>query len=257
MLIDQWQYELTIWIWSALACCAFILLMFVRAPYGRHERPGWGARIPARAGWIIMESPSIIVITVFFGIAVSQWSYIDPVGIIFYVIWISHYIHRTIIWPFRARIKGKSMPISIALFAILFNGVNSWINAEWIFSLHYPYPISWLYSPQFIIGLVLYIIGMGINISSDNRLFELRNHGDKDYKIPSGGLFDWVSCPNYFGEILEWLGWAIATWSLAGLSFALWVIANLAPRARSNHQWYKENFSDYPKNRKKLIPGIW
>ena len=149
------------------------------------------------------------------------------------------------------------MPISIALFALLFNGVNSWINAEWIFSLHYPYPISWLYSPQFITGLVLYIIGMGINISSDNRLFELRNHGDKDYKIPRGGLFEWVSCPNYFGEILEWLGWAIATWSLAGLSFALWVIANLAPRARSNHQWYKENFSNYPKNRKKLIPGIW
>ena len=98
---------------------------------------------------------------------------------------------------------------------------------------------------------------MGINISSDNILFKLRKGGEKEYTIPKKGLFRWVSCPNYFGEIVEWVGWAIATWSLAGLSFALWTIANLAPRARSNHQWYQENFSNYPKKRKRLIPRVW
>jgi hypothetical protein len=44
-----------------------------------------------------------------------------------------------------------------------------------------------------------------------------------------------VSCPNYLGEILEWIGWAIATWSLAGWVFAIWTMANLAPRAFTNH----------------------
>jgi ABC-type uncharacterized transport system YnjBCD permease subunit len=38
--------------------------------------------------------------------------------------------------------------------------------------------------------------------------------------------------------------------------FALWVIANLLPRAFTHHQWYKEKFENYPKNRKAIIPGI-
>ena len=98
---------------------------------------------------------------------------------------------------------------------------------------------------------------MVINIHSDNILFSLRKKRKSGYKIPYGGLFKWISCPNYFGEIIEWVGWAIATWSLAGLSFAVWVIANLVPRSRSNHQWYIENFEKYPKDRKILIPKIW
>ena len=257
MLINHYQYELTIWIWLGIAAFTFILLMFIRAPYGRHERPGWGFRIPARLGWIIMESPCIIVMTIFFWIGVSRWDILDPVGIIFYIIWIIHYIHRSWIWPARAHISSKKMPISIALFAVGFNSINSWINAEWVYSLHYPYPIEWLYSPQFIIGVALFIIGMGINIFSDNILFALRKKGESDYKIPYGGLFKWISCPNYLGEIIEWIGWAIATWSLAGLSFTAWAIANLVPRSRSNHQWYLENFKKYPKNRKILIPKIW
>ncbi len=257
MLIDQAQYELTIWIWLGIAACTFILLMFIRAPYGRHERPGWGLRIPARLGWVIMESPCIIVMTIFFGIGVSRWEALDPVGITFYIIWITHYIHRSWVWPARAHITSKKMPISIALFAVGFNSINAWINAEWVYSLHYPYPIEWLYSPQFIIGVAVFITGMGINIHSDNILFGLRKEGNLDYKIPYGGLFKWISCPNYFGEIIEWIGWAIATWSLAGLAFAVWALANLVPRSQSNHQWYIKYFEKYPKDRKILIPKIW
>ena len=57
--------------------------------------------------------------------------------------------------------------------------------------------------------------------------------------------------------ILAAAGGALATWSLAGLSFAVWGVANLVPRARANHLWYKENFIEYPKERKALIPKIW
>ena len=59
------------------------------------------------------------------------------------------------------------------------------------------------------------------------------------------------------GEILEWTGWAVATWSLGGLAFCVFTAANLIPRARSNHRWYRENFSDYPPNRRALIPEVF
>ena len=257
MLINLYQYNLIIWIWLGVALITFISLMFVRAPYGRYERPGWGFRLPSRIGWMIMESPAIIIMTIFFGTVVSQKGTFDLIPIIFYCMWMLHYLNRTLVWPMRAYISNKKMPLSIVLFAIIFNSINSWINSEWIFGLNYQNDNEWLLSPQFISGLIIFFIGMGINMQSDNILFLLRKNSNTDYKIPQDGLFKWVSSPNYLGEILEWLGWALATWSLAGLSFAIWAIANLAPRAHSNHFWYKEKFLDYPKNRKILIPKIW
>jgi protein-S-isoprenylcysteine O-methyltransferase Ste14 len=69
-------------------------------------------------------------------------------------------------------------------------------------------------------------------------------------------MYRWVSCPNYFGEMLEWIGWAIATWSLAGSAFAIFTIANLLPRALANHRWYQTEFPDYPSDRRAVIPGL-
>ena len=84
----------------------------------------------------------------------------------------------------------------------------------------------------------------------------LRAPGETGYKNPLGGLYRFVSCPNYPGERLEWFGWALATWSLGGLVFALWTVANLAPRAMANHRWYQEKFEEYPKERRALVPFV-
>jgi 3-oxo-5-alpha-steroid 4-dehydrogenase 1 len=88
-------------------------------------------------------------------------------------------------------------------------------------------------------------------------LRRLRENGEPGYAIPYGGFYRWISSPNYFGEIIQWFGWALATWSLAGLAFAVWTAANLAPRAQSHHRWYREHFSNYPPERKSLLPRLW
>lgn len=116
--------------------------------------------------------------------------------------------------------------------------------------------LDWMWDPRFIIGSILFITGVAINWQSDNLLIRLRKPGETGYKIPHGGFFRWVSFPNYFGEIIEWTGFAILTWSLPGLSFLLWSCANLIPRAISNHKWYLNQFPDYPKERKAVFPFL-
>jgi steroid 5-alpha-reductase/3-oxo-5-alpha-steroid 4-dehydrogenase 1 len=57
--------------------------------------------------------------------------------------------------------------------------------------------------------------------------------------------------------MIQWCGWALLTWSGPGLAFALFTAANLAPRARSSHLWYRKTFADYPKERRALIPYVF
>ncbi len=178
--------------------------------------------------------------------------------IIFLIIWQSHYFHRSFIFPFMLR-PDNGMPFSIMFFGIIFNSFNTFIQGNWLYFLAPAelYTGAWLTDPRFIVGVVIFYSGFFINKQADAILRNLRAPDDKEYKIPHGGLYRFVSCPNYLGEMITWLGWAVLTWSAAGLVFFIWTVANLAPRARTNHQWYRENFSDYPSDRKALIPFIF
>jgi hypothetical protein len=58
-------------------------------------------------------------------------------------------------------------------------------------------------------------------------------------------------------EIIEWTGFALMSWSPAALALAFYTVANLAPRASAHLNWYRKKFSDYPSERKALIPHLW
>lgn len=247
-------YNFLLWLSFALAAAVFTALFFINAPYGRHLRQGWGLTLPARLGWLVMESSSVLVFALTFWLGREKWSL---AGFIFFGMWQAHYLYRAFIYPFRIAGGRKRMPLVIVLLAIGFNSGNAYLNGRYLFSLSGGYPTGWLLDPRFMVGLALFAVGYALHLLSDRTLRELRGAGELGYKIPDGGLFRWVSCPNYLGEIIEWAGWALATWSLAGLSFAAWTFANLAPRARANHIWYRAHFPDYPAERKALIPGFW
>lgn len=240
--------------WFALALVMFITLLFVSAPYGRHTRRGWGPAINNKLGWIIMEAPAPIVFCVFFVLGDNR---ITISILIFLALWLLHYIHRSFIYPFRLPSTANRMPLFIIASAILFNTVNGYLNGRYIFSFSAGYGNEWLADPRFIAGLLLFLAGFVINRQADNTLRRLRRPDEYSYRISNTGLFRWISCPNYLGEIMIWSGWAVATWSLPGLAFAVWTFANLAPRARAHHLWYREQFADYPPERKALLPKVW
>jgi protein-S-isoprenylcysteine O-methyltransferase Ste14 len=239
--------------WLVLALITFLLLFFVTAPYGRYVRKGWGPLIPSTVGWIVMEFPSPLVFAWCFVSGVNQRT---VVAYSFLLIWLIHYLHRSLIYPFLLRGNRKQMTLIPILLGMIFNVGNAYINGQFLYSLGPEYPTEWLWDPRFIVGVVVFVFGFLINKHSDHILRQLRKPGETGYKIPQGGLYQVVSCPNYLGEILEWSGWALATWTIAGLSFALWTIANLAPRALAHHRWYQKKFSDYPKQRKALVPYL-
>jgi 3-oxo-5-alpha-steroid 4-dehydrogenase 1 len=246
-------FNTLLFVWIALAFGTFLLLLFISAPYGRHLRKGWGPNLSNRLGWMIMEAPSALLMLLYF---LSSNHKNNLVLLVFFVLWEIHYLHRSFIFPFRFHSAKKDMPLTIIGMAMFFNVANTYFNGLFLFHFSPAYTINWLHDYRFLAGLILFIIGFGINQHSDQLLFNLRKPGETGYKIPQGGLYRWISCPNYFGEILEWTGWAIATWSPAGLSFAVWTFANLVPRAIANHRWCKQRFTDYPENRKAVIPYI-
>jgi protein-S-isoprenylcysteine O-methyltransferase Ste14 len=238
----------------ALAAATFTALMFVSAPYGRHARRGWGRLLPNHLGWMIMEAPAALLFAVYFFTGSAPKNL--PL-VLFFGMWEAHYLHRAFIYPLTIRDGRKKMPAAVMVMAFAFNVGNTYINGRYLFELSGGYPASWVSDPRFIAGALIFAAGYATNRWADMALRGLRKPGELGYRVPRGGLFRWVSCPNYLGEIVEWSGWALATWSLSGLVFAVWTIANLAPRARTHHVWYRRQFPDYPADRKALIPWVW
>lgn len=235
-----------------LAVPTLAILALTTAPYGRHNRAGWGPTISSRAGWILMEHPAVIVFSAVFFLGRHRF---ELVPLVFFAIWQAHYFHRTFVFPFRMRTEGKRMPVSIPLLGALFNATNAYVNARWI-SHFGAYDASWLADPRFIGGAALFTFGLVVNLHADTVLIHLRKPGETGYKIPRGGMYRFISSPNYFGEIVEWFAWALLTWSLSGLAFGVYTAANLGPRAFWNHAWYREKFPDYPKERRALVPFV-
>jgi protein-S-isoprenylcysteine O-methyltransferase Ste14 len=244
-------YNYSIILILGFAVVVFILLFFISAPYGKFSRKGWGPAIKSKWAWMIMEFPSPALIFFFF--ITSEQKNIPQ--FVFLIVWLSHYLLRTFIYPFTQSGKQKPFPIAVVLMAIFFNFLNGLANGYGVFYLN-SYSNSWLVSWQFIAGIVIFITGFVINKSADEKLRMLRYKNPSDYTIPKGWLFNYISCPHYLGEMVEWAGWGLMTWSLAGLTFFIFTFANLFPRAIASHKWYKTTFPGYPAKRKAVIPFI-
>ncbi len=244
-------YHISLLVIFFTAVLVFILLFFITAPYGKFIRKGWGLNLRSKWAWLIMEMPSPALILYFFLTAENK----TVAHLLFLLFWMAHYIHRALVYPFTQSGKNKPYPVIIVVMAIVFNILNGFVNGYGVFHI-LVYPDNWLLSWQFISGAVIFTAGFIINKTSDEKLRELRTNNPGEYVIPHKWLFDYISCPHYFGEIIEWGGWAVMTWSLPGFAFFVFTFANLFPRAIRTHMWYRETFPEYPAGRKAVIPWV-
>lgn len=240
-------------IMAAIAVIVFIALHTIEAGYGIAYTPKWGPSLPNRLGWFLMESPVFIAMTILWA---NSPRMLMPAPLAMFLIFQLHYFQRSFIFPLL--IRGKSrMPLTIILMGATFNTLNALMQGGWLFYISPDgrYPASWLHSWQFITGTAIFIIGMAINLHSDWIIRHLRRPGDTRHYLPRGGMFRYVTSANYLGELTEWVGFAILTWSWAGAVFALWTFANLAPRAHKIRNRYRSEFG--PLTQKRIIPYIY
>ena len=137
-------------------------------------------------------------------------------------------------------------------------------------------------------GVGLFFVGMSINMYCDYYILGLRKTSAKkqqpsstvttsssstttaapksSYVIPMTIFHQFVSCPNFAAEIVEWVGYSIAVYGASGMylpfiaafSFPVYTLCNLGPRAVQHHGWYLEHFGEEYRrlNRKALVPFL-
>jgi hypothetical protein len=176
-----------------------------------------------------------------------------------------HYIHRAILYPLQISSSSR-MPLGITVCAFCYTLANGYLQSVQLVHCQ-AFPDQYEWSLQFWIGMTVTVTGFVIGYTSDRTLLGLKKQAPRRggggsggvYRIPHGGLFEYVSCPHFLGEIVEWMGFCIACQgSLASLSFWVWTMANLVPRAMGTHQWYQRKFpEEYPSlQRKAIVPFL-
>lgn len=248
-------YDTVLTVGFAFAAFVAISALFVQSPYGRFASEKLGVSLDPRLGWWLMELPATVVFLVFFALGERH----DVVPMVFAAIWCIHYANRGWFFPLTIRTtpgqKG-SFSITVVLAGWFVTGMHGFLNAQWFTDFGDHLTTEWLTDPRFLVGLAVYYSGYFLVLHSERVVRTLRDTPGPRYRIPFGGGFKLVTNPAYLGELVGWAGFALMTWSLAGVLIFCISAANLIPRAFQNHRWYLEKFDDYPKDRKVLVPYV-
>jgi len=239
---------------AIIACGELMRVKVAKAVYGRYSDSGakkWS--MSAAKSWFIQEIPSLLV-----PLSLIVWTDAPALNVTNWLLlglFMFHYTHRSLLYPFLIR-GGKPSHIQVVFSSFAFCMFNGFLQGYFLTS-HQPYTKDWLAQPNFILGVVIYCVGAFINLQSHHILRSLRKPGESGYKIPKGGMFEYVSAANYFGEVVEWGGYALASWSLPALAFFLHSVCFLGSRSIHHHKFYQDKFKgEYPRRRKAFIPYL-
>ncbi|PYH96255.1 steroid alpha reductase family protein [Aspergillus ellipticus CBS 707.79] len=170
-----------------------------------------------------------------------------------------HFVKREYETIFVHRFSNATMPAR----NIIKNSGHYWVLAGlniayWVFRPDSPATTNQdsflLYS-----GLALYIFGELANLNAHMILRDLRRPGTTERGIPSGLGFNVVTCPNYFFEIVSWVGiYLLSGMSWSVMFFIIVGTAQMALWAKKKERRYRKEFGDkYKRKRFVLLPGLY
>lgn len=245
------------WVWIIGGVAYLLRQTQSHTPYGRYALAE-GRRCPASLSWFLQELPSFLLPLLLLLLTEEPSEEPGRSGrrtgrTLLLCTFMLHYFHRSFIFAYRTR--GRPVPLSIVLSAAIFCSINGFLQGHHLLHCAH-FEDTWLTDARVAAGFLLFLVGMTINIHSDHILRSLRRPGEAVYRIPYGGMFEFVSGANFFGEIVEWFGYAVATWSLPTFAFAFFTVCSIGPRACHHHRDYQQRFEDYPRSRKALIPFV-
>jgi len=258
----NFTYDGALTVAFGIVAVTIIASFFVQSPYGRFADDRYGISLDPRLGWFLMELPATLVFVYFYALGPNA---LAPFPLFVLFVWVVHYGNRGFVMPALMRVPiGQKSSFSLMVVAIGWGvtSLHGYLNGAWASTFSERVGWEWFATPSFLLGIAIYYAGFFANLHSDRIVRNLRTReeveaGVKAYRIPHGGLFEYVSSPSYLSELVFWVGFAVFTWSLAGVYILAISAANLVPRAIASHRWYLEKFPDYPANRKILIPHVW
>lgn len=117
---------------------------------------------------------------------------------------------------------------------------------------------------QITLAVIVFLVASITQFQTHTILANLRKNKPKSSKnqhyIPYGGLFQYISCPHYFSEILIYLSFSLLV-GASHIPFNLIVVLTILDQIFCGivcHKWYVDNFrGKYPKNRKILVPFLF
>ena len=249
-------YCMVMWVMAVTAVIVFIALYFVKAGYGIFRTKQWGLSINNKVAWVLMEAPVFFVMLYMWA---SNGTPTTLPAFLAFLLFELHYFQRSFIFPLM--MKGQSqMPVAIMLMGVIFNVINGLVIGTSLFTLPpsaYNDGAAYLTHPTAIAGIAIFFSGMGINLHSDHVIRHLRKPGDNRHYLPQKGFYRYVTSANYFGELVEWTGFALLCSTPAAWLFVVWTAANLVPRAAAIHKRYRDEFGDAVGSRKRILPFVY
>ena len=250
-------FNYLIWGMTIMAVVVFVSLFFVNAGYGQFRTSQWGWSINNKIAWTLMEAPVFLVMLSIWCQSDMRWHVPE---LVLFCMFQLHYFQRSFIFPWLMTGKNR-MPIAIMLMGVTFNAINGIMQGGGLF--WYPNPdfadgASYLLNWNFILGALVFVAGLCINWHSDYVIRHLRKPGDMNHYLPQKGMYHYVTSANYLGELMEWVGFALACNTMVAWVFPIWTAANLVPRAHAIHKRYRQEFGDEAVgSRKRVIPFVY